>query len=552
MTVLLGPESEAGGAAARVRARELGIEHAAAPLTRAVIARIQYAARVQIRVNRLDVEALVGAQLEAEDGGEVVAPDEPVGPTGQRRRHLGVRPREPQTRHEIDLAVETPVVTEREHAELVGVVFERLEAGPKSPVDGNEGQDRARTGQRELGIQPDDLETPELRVQAAVTSAEGPRAVACRRAFLRVGVRPARGGAEVGVVLEEEDALDLPDLACDLEATTLTTVPLTVLRPGDVGVIDAHVLFGGRGLVDEAFDRHLRGRRLGERRRGEDPEEGEYCERNGEPSSHYRLLMYRCEALPCTPTARILATLLAGRGPRGGYLFHGGPIAVRALLKRPPFTMPPPGRSSEFSPPVSEGLEVLGRRQPGRRRRVELLGLLKGGAGLGRTPLLPEEDEPQHVVGGGQLRVQADRHLEGPLRFLVAAEVVEDPAEVMLGDVGAPERRERQRLAVLGARLLPPGLLGQRHTEVLVGLGIAVVEGDRLLELAHRLRDRRREPHVQEEEAERVVVGRISRIERHGLAELEQRPADVAGAEVGLSLLVDRARMEAINRGRRR
>ena len=122
----------------------------------------------------------------------------------------------------------------------------------------------------------------------------------------------------------------------------------------------------------------------------------------------------------------------------------------------------------------------------------------------------------------------------------------------MLGDVGAPERRERQRLAVLRARLLPPGLLGQRHTEVLVGLGIAVVEGDRLLELAHRLRDRRREPHVQEEEAERVMVGRISRIERHGLAELGERRVQVSAAEVGLSLLVDGARMEALNRGRRR
>src|SRR5207244_4544609 len=104
-----------------------------------------------------------------------------------------------------------------------------------------------------------------------------------------------------------------------------------------------------------------------------------------------------------------------------GYLFHGGPIAVR-LFKAPPFTMAPPGRSREFSPPVPEGLEVLGRRQPGRRRRVELLGLLKGGAGRGRAPLLPEEYEPQHVVRGGQPRVQGARHLECPPPFLVAVE----------------------------------------------------------------------------------------------------------------------------------
>src|SRR5438105_1076728 len=60
--------------------------------------------------------------------------------------------------------------------------------------------------------------------------------------------------------------------------------------------------------------------------------------------------------LPCTPTARIVATPPRRAWPRGGYLFHGGPIAVRTLLRRPLLQCPPQPGQENFHPPSPRAL----------------------------------------------------------------------------------------------------------------------------------------------------------------------------------------------------
>src|SRR5262249_35107375 len=86
------------------------------------------------------------------------------------------------------------------------------------------------------------------------------------------------------VDLETEHGLDAADRELEVWPEPGTPVPLTVAVTGQVAVV--RVPAHRRDLVEEAGDRHLRDRRLGEPWRGQrhEGDKGEYC--RNEESSH--------------------------------------------------------------------------------------------------------------------------------------------------------------------------------------------------------------------------------------------------------------------------
>src|SRR5262249_29620643 len=171
--------------------------------------------------------------------------------------------------------------------------------------DGDEGQETVLTRERELRVDPLDLDHAadvgvdvETAVGVDLTTGGGcAGARAARRS--RVGseaarrtARVAREAAIVGpglavgqVDLETQDGLDPADRKLEVRTEPGTPIPLTVAVTGQVTVV--RVPAHRRDLVEETGDRHLRSRRLGipGRRQHHEDDKGEYC--RDEESTHY-------------------------------------------------------------------------------------------------------------------------------------------------------------------------------------------------------------------------------------------------------------------------
>src|SRR5207237_10397396 len=97
---------------------------------------------------------------------------------------------------------------------------------------------------------------------------------------------PGAAGARLAVddvELEAEDGLGASDFEREVGAEAGARVPLTVILPREVRVVD--VVAARRDLVEQTVDRHLRSRRLGECRGREHSEDGDQaCDCCGWPS----------------------------------------------------------------------------------------------------------------------------------------------------------------------------------------------------------------------------------------------------------------------------
>ena len=266
------------------------------------------ARRLAVRVDpveqRFEIQALGGRELGAEDqrvvltapglergvtpvgAGELILDDD-VGEVGlDVRRERGDRR-------------DAGEVTVGELRELVlPERIERLTARPRHGLDRDEGQETVLTRQRELRVDPLDLDhAADVRVdvQTAVGVDLTPRDRAAGR-----GGHAARRAADVAreaavvrahlpvrqVDLEPEHGPDPADRELEVRTEPGAPVPLTVAVTGQVAVV--RVPAHRRDLVEESGDRHLRYRRLGIARRGQHHEgdKGEDCRNEG--SSHYR------------------------------------------------------------------------------------------------------------------------------------------------------------------------------------------------------------------------------------------------------------------------
>src|SRR5262249_23615327 len=168
---------------------------------------------------------------------------------------------------------------------------------PRHRLDGDEGQQTVLTRERELRVDPLDLDHAadvgvdvETAVGVDLTTGGGcASARAARRS--RVGSDAAHasrvvkgepaveaaGLAVLQVDLEAENGPDPADRELQVRTEPGARIPLTVTVTGQVAVerVPAH----RRDLVEEAGDRHLRSRCLSEpwRRQHRENDEGHYC-----------------------------------------------------------------------------------------------------------------------------------------------------------------------------------------------------------------------------------------------------------------------------------
>src|SRR6185503_14771868 len=161
-------------------------------------------------------------------------------------------------------------------------------------LDRDERQQAVLTRQRELGIDPFDLDhAADVRVdvQGAVGVDLGPVGRLERRPPAGYPGVIAREAAVVGsrlavheVDLETEHSLDPAHRELEVRAESGPGVPLAVAVPGEIAVvkISAH----RRDLIEETAESHLRRRRLGENRCNKDYR-SEHCkDGNNSKSSH--------------------------------------------------------------------------------------------------------------------------------------------------------------------------------------------------------------------------------------------------------------------------
>src|SRR5262249_40577185 len=144
----------------------------------------------------------------------------------------------------------------------------------------NERQQRARASDRGFDVQPLGLDRAldvgvevEVRRGPALAHADGGEAARLARSV-------EVAGAVGEVQLDGPHALDLAYFTGECEAAALTRVPALLLRvgdvrlPGDAAGLSTRlrpVLVRGRHEIDQAGNRHLRGRRLRVARRSQQP-----------------------------------------------------------------------------------------------------------------------------------------------------------------------------------------------------------------------------------------------------------------------------------------
>src|SRR5207237_2731478 len=93
-----------------------------------------------------------------------------------------------------------------------------------------------------------------------------------------------------GIELDAEDRLGLADFADDVEPAARASGGLRVLLPTVVVVVVGKVLTPRPNFVDEPCDRDLRGGRLRDGRRSQDPEDGHEGDCEYQQSPHHCLL----------------------------------------------------------------------------------------------------------------------------------------------------------------------------------------------------------------------------------------------------------------------
>src|SRR5882724_6898019 len=167
------------------------------------------------------------------------------------------------------------------------------------------------------------------------------------------------------------------------------------------------------------------------------------------------------------------------------------------------------------------------------------------GFGLLRT-LVGGQDEPEVVIGGLELGLEAQGEAQRLLGLAVAAEVEQRQAQVLMRQVHQGQRGQGDRLAIGGDRVFPASGFGKGRAEVEMGVAAARIELHRLRQLGERLIDA---SEVEQHETEGVAIERGAGVEVGGLRQRGQRQHRLALVELAQGPLVGVLRLQPLHLG---
>src|SRR5215470_3046475 len=192
------------------------------------------------------------------------------------------------------------------------------------------------------------------------------------------------------------------------------------------------------------------------------------------------------------------------------------------------------GSFTSRSLPVSELLErVLGELREW-RRLVEVARFPEGGLGIVRLSGLGQ-GEPEPVVSGDHDRLELDGRAEGLHRLLRLVHPDVRLAHVVVGDFGCGVGGEADGLLVGCDRLIELALLGESDAEVVIVVGVVLVEIDGSLDLGLTVHGT---AQVQVDETQGVMKLRVLRIELDRLPERGHAESQAVVGEVAHGIVV--------------